>query len=295
MIIPFLLPKPQGYRSHPAWDGATFILDGKKRPVLEFNENFSGWSDDLTTLHEETAGDRHPMDVASRKYAIDQIRLCRVSHPVILEIGCSSGFFIEDMLNTFSHATIIGADVVKEPLYRLAQKHPGVPLIRFDLLQCPLPQQCVDVLIMLNVLEHIEDDDRALQNAFHLIKPGGLLILEVPAGPCLYDAYDAQLKHFRRYSARKLQQKLESIGFTILRKSHLGFILFPAFALVKFINKSFQNEGNVKKQISHTNNRLLEWAMKFELRYLSKSNLPFGIRALFTARRPESDKHVKII
>ena len=63
-----------------------------------------------------------------------------------------------------------------EPLYRLAKALPGVPLMRFDLLQCPLPAASIDVLIMLNVLEHIEDDGGALRKAFALLKPGGHLI-----------------------------------------------------------------------------------------------------------------------
>lgn len=290
-MLPFDLPPLAGYSFSPKWDGRNFIFGDQITPVLEYSENFSGWSDDLTALHEEAAGDSHPIDIASRDDAMAQVRkLMPSARTVIMEIGCSSGFLIRDLAKSFSEAVIVGADVVKEPLYRLARTLPGIPLIRFDLLQSPLPDQSVDVLIMLNVLEHIEDDDVALQKAFNLLKRGGALIIEVPAGPSLYDAYDAELYHFRRYSASELEAKLTQAGFKVSRKSHLGFVLFPAFAAVKLLNKcSFfqKNKAVVRdKAASTSSSGLVNWALKFESKYLSTFQLPFGIRVLMTAQRP---------
>jgi len=291
VILPFNLPPPAGCSVSPQWDGQNFVLGDQSTPVLEYSENFAGWSDDLTALHEEAAGDSHPIDLASRNDAVAQVKKCLPSaQSVIMEIGCSSGFLIKDLATSFPEAVTIGADVVKEPLYRLAKTLPGIPLIRFDLLQCPLPDQSVDVLIMLNVLEHIEDDVLALQKVFNLLKPGGTLIIEVPAGPRLYDVYDAELHHFRRYSALELQAKLTQAGFKVSRKSHLGFILFPAFAAVKLLNKwlpSRKNKTVVRDQAASTSGSgLVKLAMGFESKRLAAFQLPFGIRILITAQRP---------
>jgi len=287
-MLPFDLPPLAGYSVSPKWDGHNFLFGEQCTPVLEYSENFAGWSDDLTALHEEAAGDSHPVDLASRHDAVEQVKKFLPSpQAVIMEIGCSSGFLIRDLATSFPEAVIVGADVVKEPLYRLAKTLPGVPLIRFDLLQCPLPNQSVDVLVMLNVLEHIEDDVGALQKAFNLLKPGGALIIEVPAGPRLYDAYDAELHHFRRYAASELGDKLAAAGFNVCRKSHLGFILFPAFAAVKLLNKWSpfrKNKAVVREQAASTSgNGLVNWAMKFESKYLSTFQLFFGIRVLAVA------------
>ena len=291
MILPFDLPPPAGYSICPKWNNQNFVFGDQSTPVLEYSENFAGWSDDLTALHEEAAGENHPIDLASRNDAIAQVKkFMPHAHAVVMEIGCSSGFLIRDLAKIFPEAIIVGADVVKEPLYRLAKTLPGIPLIRFDLLQCPLPDQSVDVLVMLNVLEHIEDDVGALQKAFNLLKPGGYLIIEVPAGAYLYDAYDAELHHFRRYATSELQNKLTEIGFNIRRKSHLGFLLFPAFAGVKLLNKwtlSRKNKDIVRKQAASTSgNGLVKLAMEFESKCLPAFELPFGIRTLMTARRP---------
>jgi SAM-dependent methyltransferase len=292
MNLPFDLPAPAGYSEFPKWDGRNFVFDDQITPVLEYSENFAGWSDDLTALHEEAAGDSHPIDLASRKDALAQVkRYLPTTDAVIMEIGCSSGFLIRDLVKSFPESLVLGADVVKEPLYKLARDLPGVPLIRFDLLRCPLPDQSVDVLVMLNVLEHIEDDVTALKNVFKLLKPGGALVIEVPAGPRLYDSYDAELCHFRRYSASELKRKLNDAGFNVCRKSHLGFVLYPAFAAVKLLNKwlpSRRKKTLVRDQaVSTSSSALVNWAMKFESTYLSTFHLPFGIRTLAVAIRPK--------
>jgi len=287
-MLPFDLPAPEGYSIAPKWDGRNFVLGDKSTPVLEYSENFVGWSDDLTALHEDTLGDGHPIDFASRKDALLQVKKnVHSDKAVIMDMGCSSGFLIQDLVKAFPEAVVIGADVVKEPLYRLAHNFPGVPLIRFDLLRCPLPDNSVDVMVMLNVLEHIEDDQKALQKAYNLLKPNGALVIEVPACPGLYSAYDAELRHFRRYSAKELYRKINAAGFTVSRKSHLGFILFPAFAAVKLMDKYFstrKNSSAVRQQAGGTStNPLVKWALEFETDQLSDFQLPFGIRLLAVA------------
>jgi SAM-dependent methyltransferase len=287
-MIPFDLPPTKGHAVSPKWDGRHFVFGNESTPILEYSENFSGWSDDLTTLHEEAVGDDHPIDLASRRDALRQVKKWMPSaKAVIMEIGCSSGYLIRDMVKSFPEAVIIGADVVKGPLYRLARDLPGVPLIRFDLLCCPLPDQSVDVLVMLNVLEHLDNDVEALQKAFNLLKPAGTLIIEVPASPYLYDDYDKELRHFRRYSAAELYKKLTTAGFTVCRKSHLGLVLFPVFATVKLFKKWFpsRKKGSVVREQarSTSNNILVKWALELESKRLSDLQLPFGIRVLAVA------------
>ena len=287
-MLPFVLPKPETLQDVPTWNGTHFVAGNDQVPVLEYSENFAGWSDDLTAMHESVAGDSHPIDLASRADALAQVRAALpAGRGVVMEIGCSSGFFIRDLCRALPNATVIGADVVKVPLLNLARTLPGVPLIRFDLLQCPLPDACVDVLVMLNVLEHIEDDVRALQCAFKLLRPGGVLVLEIPAGAYLYDAYDAQLCHFRRYSAGEVRGKLAAAGFRVKRQSHLGFLLFPLFAAVKLMNKWRGGARVVVKQQVATTSRslLVAWAMRAEMWLARYVSLPFGIRVLATAKK----------
>src|SRR5207244_3716787 len=70
-----------------------------------------------------------------------------------------------------------------------------------------------------------------------ILRPGGVAVIEVPAGPELYDVYDELLMHHRRYTAGGLRQLLSNSGFEIARFSHLGTFLYPAFYAVKQWNK----------------------------------------------------------
>ena len=295
IILPFDLPAPEGHSVAPKWNGRNFVFSDQSTPVLEYSENFSGWSNNLSALHQKAMGYSHPIDLASRRDALAQVKkFIPFDKAIIMEIGCSSGFLIQDLVKNFPKAVIIGADVVKEPLYRFAENFPGIPLIHFDLLRCPLPDQSIDVLVMLNVLEHIEDDVRALQKAFNLLKPGGVLIIEVPASPGLYDAYDREMHHFRRYSVGDLNSKLITAGFKVCRKSHLGFVLFPVFTTVKLLKKLLSSKRNkkvVREQVSSTSgNNFVKLALEFESKHLSNFQLPYGIRVLAVAKKSDRDE-----
>ena len=290
-MLPFNLPAPLHANSPPEWLGGGFRLGQKIVPVLEYSENCAGWSDELTTLHEEAAGASHPIDVASRNDAIRQLRArLGTNTPCVLEIGCSSGFMLREMQLALPNATIVGADVVREPLYVLAKQLPTIPLLRFDLLQCPLPTNSFDAVVMLNVLEHIADDILALKQVRRILKPGGFALIEVPAGPHLYDAYDKALNHFRRYSVRELVAKLRSVGFSVDRQTHLGFFLYPAFAMVKRRNRhrtiAEDLRSLVREQASQTSSsKLLTLALKIESILGNRISYPFGIRCLAVGRK----------
>ena len=285
MKLPFELPPTKGHAVSPSWDGRNFIMGEQSTPVLEYSGNSNGWSDELSLLHEEAIGNRDPLNAASRKDALWQVKkFLPSSKAVILEIGCSSGYLVKELSKTFPEAVVLGADLVKGPLERLALEFPGIPLLCFDLLHCPLPNESVDVLVMLNVLEHIDNDLAALQKAYDLLKPAGTLIIEVPAGPGLYGPYDKELLHYRRYSSAELSRKLLASGFKVGRKSHLGFFIFPAFALVKLLDRWFSSARNkpiVREQAARTSvNPWVKWAMAFESKCFPDFQLPFGIRVL---------------
>ncbi len=101
----------------------------------------------------------------------------------------------------FPHASITGADYVRGPLEALAAKLPGIPLVQFDLTKCPLPDESVDGIVLLNVLEHIDRDDLALHHVARILKPERCSYNGGPGkiGPSLYDVYDKLLLHHRRY------------------------------------------------------------------------------------------------
>lgn len=79
-----------------------------------------------------------------------------------------------------------------------------------------------DNIIALNVIEHIEDDGRAFANCKKLLKPGGQIIILVPAFNFLYNSFDRELGHYRRYTIKSLNEKMEQSGFSIIHRQYFN-------------------------------------------------------------------------
>jgi SAM-dependent methyltransferase len=95
----------------------------------------------------------------------------------------------------------------------------GVSIVEADILDPSLPGQLaderLDTIVCINVLEHIEDDFRALRQMHQALEPGGNLILLVPAHPRLYGTLDELVGHFRRYRSWELRKKIADVGFIV--------------------------------------------------------------------------------
>jgi SAM-dependent methyltransferase len=294
-MLSLALPAPPGANELPVWTGTDFRLGEARRRVLAFELGASGWSEELFQLHQLHSGGDHFIDVASRRHALGQLaRWLPGQGGVILEVGCSGGYFLRDLAAARPQAEIIGADYTLGALEHLAERLAGVPLLQFDLTRCPLPDGSVDAVVLLNVLEHIERDDLALAQIRRILRPGGVMIAEVPAGARLYDLYDRHLMHFRRYDMAGLRRLVEAGGFEILERSHLGFLLYPPFWLTKKLNRlrpkasAAKAERTVETLMTATRRgggaggaamRVEDWLRR-------RAYLPVGVRCLITARRP---------
>jgi SAM-dependent methyltransferase len=288
-------PPPPGYSEPPVWTANGFLIAGHTVSVLSYDDiGPVAWNEELTEVHEEVAGDDHYIERASREHAADQLRR-RLNQPSasIMDIGCSSGSFLRLLRSRFPNHSIVGADCVRAPLERLSRSMQNIPLLHFDLLKCPWPDESFDALVLLNVLEHIEDDLGAARQALRILRPGGIAVIEVPAGPGLYDVYDQELMHFRRYRMADLLNTLRTAGFEILEQSHLGFFLFPGFWLVKKRNRRYLNASPefkreiVKRNIGrYRSSPLMHSIMQVEAKLRRFISYPFGIRCLVTCRRP---------
>lgn len=293
--FPIVFPPPVGSTQSPIWNGRVFRLDDRETPILSYEVGQSGWTDELTTFHEETAGDDHYIDRASRRHTLSQLRRwLRSTSPTVIDIGCSSGTIIGLLRDEFPDGIILGADYVRGPLEALAQSLVGVPLLQFDLTRCPLPDRSVDGIVLLNVLEHIERDEVALSHVARILKPGGVAVIEVPAGPQLYDVYDKLLFHHRRYRMRELLDKISRCGLKTLEKSHLGFFLYPPFWATKKRGRRYLNQPGavqravVAKNIATASSQpAMHKLMEFEALLRKWLYYPAGIRCLVTCQRTD--------
>jgi 2-polyprenyl-3-methyl-5-hydroxy-6-metoxy-1,4-benzoquinol methylase len=134
----------------------------------------------------------------------------------ILEIGCGTGTFTRLMAPAADRLLAIDIDA---QFVRTARKavaaFPAVKVERADVTKSALPQD-FDTVVMLDVLEHIEDDVAMLKRLRACLAPGGRIVVKVPAIPSLHGPMDDAIGHFRRYDSETLRAALEAAGFEMI-------------------------------------------------------------------------------
>lgn len=249
------------------------------------------WSEDLELLHRESSR-THFLDVWTRTAVTDRLGQIDPGETV-LEVGCSTGYMLEHNHRLHPGARLVGFDIVFSGLREARAELPFASLAQADARHLPCRSQSVDVVVSINLLEHVPDDSGALREFFRVLKPGGCAVLVVPAGRALYDYYDRYLGHQRRYSRGELADKAQKAGFTVRDDLHLGSLIYPAFWLVKKRNRLLHDElsdGALQERVSHdiattkdsalgrATTRLERWLLRFV-------RLPFGVRELVVVRR----------
>jgi SAM-dependent methyltransferase len=152
-----------------------------------------------------------------------------------------------------------------------------------DAQDLPLKDQCVDVVMILDCLEHVDDDGRVLDECRRVLRKGGRLLITVPAFTFLWTTFDKHSYHKRRYDRRGLLITLREKQFTIHKVSHYLSYLFPVLLLVSTferlgLRKEDREAGwrNRLKLPPKILNELLTLMGKLEARLLRWVNIPFG-------------------
>lgn len=207
---------------------------------------------------------------------------------VILDIGCSSGVLLTD-LRKQGYRNLYGIDV-SESAVALAREYGHEAVQVMDGSNIHFDTATFDVIIASDCLEHIEQDQAALDNWCRILKPGGTLIVFVPAHMYLWSAHDVENHHCRRYSSKQLVSLMESTGFTVKRTGFWNFFLFPGIALLRFYEWLFpKTDQRVSDLYAPPKliNSMLAGLIHIENRLLRYIDLPIGISTFVVAEKPE--------
>lgn len=256
-------------------------------------EQAVNWSEELEELHEESSRS-HFIDVWTRRAILARVgRLPDAA--TVIDVGCSTGYLLEDLRRAIPDASLIGVDLVAGGLRKAHENVPDAQLLQADACALPLQDASVDAAVSANLLEHVPDDGRALAEILRILRPGARAVIVVPVGPGNYDYYDRFLGHERRYGRGELARKGQAVGLEVLQDIHLGAPLYPAFWAVKQRNRRRYEhlegaalEAKVREDIARTSDSALgRLACRLEERLLALGvRLPFGIRGLTVLARP---------
>jgi len=202
----------------------------------------------------------------------------------ILNVGSGTGGTVQVLEKS---GNVINVDVSKEALEFLRKRGYKGKLLKGGAL--PIAEKSVDLLAALDVLEHIEDDDGALKDWLRVLKPGGAMILTVPAYQWLWSQHDVINSHYRRYVRRVLRKKLINAGFEIEKSSYAIVFSFPLVVLARFISKAkkvdIDNYSSFVGVPPFLNSFFIK-LLKAEASSHQIVNYPFGTSILCICRKP---------
>jgi ubiquinone/menaquinone biosynthesis C-methylase UbiE len=203
----------------------------------------------------------------------------------ILDIGCGTGAMSARIARW---GRVVSADF--SPLALQFSRRRGLAhLVGADAMRLPLASNRFDVLLAMDMLEHLPDDCRALSEFFRVLKPGGRVFATVPAYPHLWSEHDVALMHYRRYQRRELRERFTTSGFRLEKLSHTMTLLYPLVAMQRRINASRPPHDPPQASmplVPPPINAALTGLLAAENAIARRVDFPFGVTIVCVARKP---------
>jgi SAM-dependent methyltransferase len=213
--------------------------------------------------------------------------LCRaidtIVHPGdrLLDVGCGTGFMLEALQSRYE---VWGLDPSANAIKLCRQR--GLTRVTQGSWE-DIPSQTYDLIMFLDVLEHLSDDRQALDQAAQRLKPGGKLLITVPAYQFLWSQHDVAHHHYRRYRRGSLRRLLQSMGFTPFYLGYFNTTLFPLIAALR-LKQRLVPPATATSDLAlppRWLNRSLHWLFAQERWLIPQVSLPFGVSVLAIAQK----------
>jgi SAM-dependent methyltransferase len=213
----------------------------------------------------------------------------------LLDVGCGAGNMIHHLSR---YGRVKGLEIDERPV-KVARER-GYDVDQFDVTrQMPFAAGTFDAVTALDVIEHNQDDIAILNDSFRVLKPGGHIIITVPALMWLWSHNDDINAHVRRYHAAELRHKLEQAGFSVKRLTYNNFFVFPMAALMILLRRLrgarpelashhlAQEEYQVEMEpASPLVNRVLTVVGQVEAGVMGRFSFPVGTSLIAIGRKP---------
>lgn len=203
----------------------------------------------------------------------------------LLDAGCGTGGLMQYLHRQSPQLQLTGVDL-SELACTYARRRNCGEVIQADLTALPLGDAGFDVVVSSDVLYHIGDDRQALAELVRVLRPGGLLVVNVPAHPWLWSYHDVAVHGQRRYARADLLEKLRERGLAVSMSTHWNLLLLPLIVVRRKCWPAPRSGSDVQAYAPWLN-ALLGGVMAFEsllLRLLGR--LPAGSSLLVVARKP---------
>lgn len=201
----------------------------------------------------------------------------------LLDVGCGTGD------NVGALAAAWGGPVVGTDLSLYAMRAGGVKGVAVAYAEhLPFHSGAVGAVTSMDVVEHLDDDIVGLREYNRVLRPGGLVLLTVPAYQSLWSEHDVRAAHRRRYRTRGLIASVEAAGFVVDRTTHFNSFLVPPAVLLRrtplrrLVKETDEEIGESSRFVT----KVMDGLSRAEIRWTRRHRLPFGLSILLVARKP---------
>ena len=208
----------------------------------------------------------------------------------MLDIGCGAGGMMGMLAR---YGDVVGLDVDREYLVYCRERGFANVLCGSGY-ELPFPDGKFALVSLFDTLEHIPEEVQALREVRRVLKPGGRVLISVPAYQWLWSQNDRIAHHCRRYTRGRLRKALEDVGLVVERVSHFNTWLLPMIVPAVLLQKLREKLGllpdgynNMSVPLPGPLNRLFAAVMSSERHLLRRFDLPVGHSALALARRAD--------
>jgi SAM-dependent methyltransferase len=206
--------------------------------------------------------------------------------PDVLDAGCGSG---RTLLELAAYGTVSGIELNEDAAELARGRRIGeVRVGRLE--QLPWPDASFDLITCLDVIEHTPDDRATLTELGRVCRPGGWLLVTVPAYQALWSGHDEANHHFRRYSRAALRGAARASGWQVRRLSSFNSVLLAPAAAVRIADRRRDHSDGYANDLDAAPawlNSALQMPMALEAGWLRRGGtLPFGLSLLGVLQRP---------
>ena len=211
----------------------------------------------------------------------------------ILDAGCGTGLMLSWLRQYSAGGPIFGLDYSSQALRFSAQRGER-RLVEGSVAALPFPNACFDLVTTFDVLDSFEvaDVSKPFGELMRVLKPGGVILLRVPAFQYLYGRHDRAVYTKHRYRIGELRERIAAQGLVVERVTYANTLLFPVAALWRMLTRSGggepQSDVRPLPRVIRWLNPVLAALLGIEAAWLrhTRWRLPFGLSAIAVARKP---------
>lgn len=204
----------------------------------------------------------------------------------LLDAGCGSGGNLVHLARMGPQRRAVGIDIAREAVTACGAR--GLPVAQGSLLALPFPDRSFDVVTSFDVIYHawVPDDGAAIREMCRVLRPGGLILVRVPALRVLWGAHDEAVDSRHRYTRTELVRLLRDQGLEDVRSTYTNFFLFPLLLVHRGLDRLLGRTGSDVGFLPAPLEWLFKRALLAEAALVGRGlSLPLGASVVALARR----------